>query len=83
MGAEYSLITLYRIVVCGYLFMDEKQKQYMQKYLSTPKGRAARKRAQDRYNRSRRGRVARQRYLRTSKGKEAVADYKRRRQFTR
>ena len=58
--------------------MVQKQKQYMQKYLASPKGRAARKRAQDRYNRSRRGRAARERYLQTSKGKEAVADYKRR-----
>ena len=61
--------------------MDPKQKQYMQKYLATPKGRAARKRAQDRYNQSRKGRVARVKYLRTLKGREAVADYKRRRQF--
>lgn len=53
----------------------------MQKYLSTPKGKAARKRAQDRYNHSRKGKAARARYLKTPKGKWAVADYKRRRQF--
>ena len=54
----------------------------MQKYLATPRGRAARRRAQDRYNNSRKGRAARTKYLKTSKGKEAVADYKRRRQLT-
>jgi len=64
--------------------MDQKkQKQYMKKYLSTPKGKAARKRAQDRYNHSRRGRAARERYFQTCKGKEAVASYKRRRDFLR
>ena len=62
---------------------QQKQKQYMKKYLATPKGRAARKRAQDRYNCSRKGKAARTRYFQTSKGKEAVADYKRRRQLTR
>ena len=61
--------------------MDQKQQQYMKKYLSSPKGKAARKRAQDRYNHCRRGRAARERYLKTSKGKEAVADYKRRRYY--
>ena len=60
--------------------MDQKQKQYQQKYLATPGGKAARRRAQDRYNHTRKGRAARERYLRTEKGKEAVADYKRRRQ---
>lgn len=50
----------------------------MKKYLSSPKGKAARKRAQDRYNHSRKGKAARGRYFKTSKGKEAVADYKRR-----
>lgn len=60
----------------------QKQKQYMQKYLATPKGRAARKRAQDRYNQSRKGRAARERYLKTIKGQCAVADYKRRRRLT-
>ena len=59
----------------------QKQKQYMAKYLASPKGIAARKRAQDRYNNSRKGRAARVKYLRTSKGREAVADYKRRRQL--
>jgi len=58
--------------------MDQKQQQYMKKYLSSPKGKAARKRAQDRYNHSRKGKAARGRYFKTSKGKEAVADYKRR-----
>ena len=57
----------------------QKQKQYMAKYLATPKGRAAKKRAQDRYNRSRKGKACRARYFQTCKGKEAVADYKRRR----
>ena len=81
---EYLLIKLCRIVVCGYLFMDQqRQKQYMKKYLSTPKGKAARKRAQNRYNQSRKGRLARARYFKTLKGKEAVADYKRRLQFIR
>ena len=59
----------------------QKQKQYMQKYLATPKGRAARKRAQDSYNHSRKGKAARARYFQTSKGKEAVADYKRRQNY--
>lgn len=61
----------------------QKQKQYMQKYLATPKGLAARKRAQCRYNHSRKGRLARAKYFKTSKGKEAVADYKRRLQLLR
>jgi len=55
----------------------------MQKYLATPKGLAARKRAQCRYNHSRKGRLARAKYFKTSKGKEAVADYKRRLQLLR
>ena len=45
----------------------------MKKYLASGKGRAAKKRAQDRYNHSRKGRAARRNYLLSAKGKEATA----------
>jgi hypothetical protein len=54
----------------------EAQKKAMRKYLASPKGRLARRRAQDNYNHSVKGRAAKRRYFQSCKGKEALARYK-------
>ena len=58
--------------------VTEPQRKSVAKYHASPKGKAALKRAQDRYNLTRKGKAARRRYLQSCKGKEAVAAYKRR-----
>lgn len=52
------------------------QRKAVRKYLASPRGKAARKRAQDRYNHSKKGKASRRNYLRSCKGKEATARYK-------
>ncbi len=57
--------------------MDKrKQKQAVEKYHKTIKGKAALKAARHKYNNSYKGRESRRRYLASVKGKEAVKRYK-------
>ncbi len=59
----------------------EAQKRAMAKYATTAKGIAARRRAQRRYNAMPKGKAARRNYLKSVKGKEAVARSRRRKQL--
>ena len=59
----------------------EAQKRAMAKYAKTAKGIAARRRAQRRYNARPKGKAARRNYLKSAKGKEAVARSRRRAQL--
>ena len=58
----------------------EAQRKAIEKYHASPRGIAALKRAQNRYNQSRKGKAARTRYARSCKGKEAAHAYQHRRQ---
>lgn len=51
---------------------SEAQKRAMKKYLASARGQRARRKAQDRYNHSPKGKLARQIYLKSCKGKEVV-----------
>jgi hypothetical protein len=57
--------------------VTEPQRKAVRKYLASHKGKAARKRAQDRYNHSRKGKASRRKYLGSCKGEEATALHKR------
>lgn len=59
--------------------IDKYKKLAQEKYLKTAKGIAARRRAVERYNHSRKGLMARSRYLASSKGVQAVELSKQRR----
>ena len=57
--------------------MTESQRKAMERYLASPKGKAARRRAQQRYETTARAKIRASEYRKSCKGQEAQAKYRR------